>query len=58
MGFDPQKMSFVEAMHALSGKQTTRKRCQEALCPFVGYVGEENNGNNGFLSEQDGVHSQ
>ncbi|KAM5563962.1 hypothetical protein ABKV19_018533 [Rosa sericea] len=30
MGFDPQKLIFVEAMHALAGKETTWNRCQEA----------------------------
>ncbi|PRQ26302.1 putative transcription regulator mTERF family [Rosa chinensis] len=29
MGFDPQNLSFVQAIHALYGKETTWKRCQE-----------------------------
>ncbi|PRQ55715.1 putative transcription regulator mTERF family [Rosa chinensis] len=29
MGFDPQNVSFVKAIPALSGKETTWKRCQE-----------------------------
>ncbi|KAL6210427.1 hypothetical protein ACLB2K_015659 [Fragaria x ananassa] len=30
LGFDPHKSSFVQAMHALSRKGTTWKRCQQA----------------------------
>ncbi|XP_050365609.1 uncharacterized protein LOC126784166 [Argentina anserina] len=71
LGFDRRTSSFVQAMAALCGKETTWKRCEEAyrswgwsdddilsalrLWPVYDGVGEENNGNNGFLCEQDGL---